>query len=183
MLFSFPFFLSFCLFRAAPMAYAGSQTRGLIGAVAASLHHSLWQCRILNPLSEARDWTCNLVVPSQIHFCCITRGTPSAVNFSIAPHMDIFHTILTFQFILNSFPLESCRPNLAYSHVDHGIFCVKCIKTASLTGACDFQSSSSGYFWNNSLIDMYFCILLSFIYFLLACVFTNSLEFLGLTTI
>ena len=28
------------------------------------LHHSSWQCQILNPLSEARDWTCILVDPS-----------------------------------------------------------------------------------------------------------------------
>ena len=33
-----PFF--FCLFRAAPSAHAGSQARGLIGAIAAGLHHS-----------------------------------------------------------------------------------------------------------------------------------------------
>ena len=33
-------FLFFYLFRATPEAYSGSQTRGLIGAVAASLHHS-----------------------------------------------------------------------------------------------------------------------------------------------
>ena len=41
-LFSFFFFLfwPFCLLRAAPMAYGGSQARGLIGAVAARLHHS-----------------------------------------------------------------------------------------------------------------------------------------------
>ena len=36
----FFFFLSFCLFRAALEAYGGSQARGLIGAVAASLRHS-----------------------------------------------------------------------------------------------------------------------------------------------
>ena len=29
------------------------------------LHHSSWQCRILNPLSETRDQTRNLLVPSQ----------------------------------------------------------------------------------------------------------------------
>ena len=29
-----------CVFRAAPAAYGGSQFRGRIGAVAASLHHS-----------------------------------------------------------------------------------------------------------------------------------------------
>ena len=39
----FLIFLLFCLFafsRAAPMAYGGSQARGLIGAAAASLHQS-----------------------------------------------------------------------------------------------------------------------------------------------
>ena len=34
------FFLSFYLFRAAPSTYGGSQARGLIGTVVASLHHS-----------------------------------------------------------------------------------------------------------------------------------------------
>ena len=33
-------FLSFLLFKAAPMAYGSSQARGRIGAAAASLHHS-----------------------------------------------------------------------------------------------------------------------------------------------
>ena len=32
------------------------------------LHHSSGQCRILNPLSEARDGTLNLIVTSRIHF-------------------------------------------------------------------------------------------------------------------
>ena len=36
----FFFFWSFCLFKAAPTAYGSSQARGLIGAVASSLHHS-----------------------------------------------------------------------------------------------------------------------------------------------
>ena len=34
------YFLFFCLFRAAPAEYEGSQARGQIRAVAASLHHS-----------------------------------------------------------------------------------------------------------------------------------------------
>ena len=58
---------------AAPMAYGGSQARGLTRAEAADLrhshsnagsqprlrdlHHSSYQCWILNPLSEARDQT------------------------------------------------------------------------------------------------------------------------------
>ena len=36
----FYFILSFCLFRAAPKAYGGSQARGPIGATGASLPHS-----------------------------------------------------------------------------------------------------------------------------------------------
>ena len=36
----FFFFCLFCLLGAASTAYGGSQARGLIGAVAASLHHS-----------------------------------------------------------------------------------------------------------------------------------------------
>ena len=63
----------FCIFRAMPIAYRGSQAKGRIGAVATSLHHShtatpdpshvcnlhhsSWQCRILNPLDEARART------------------------------------------------------------------------------------------------------------------------------
>ena len=39
-LFLFVFFLSFCLERAAPAAYGGSQARGLIGAVATGLRQS-----------------------------------------------------------------------------------------------------------------------------------------------
>ena len=72
-------------------AYGGSQARGPIGTVAAGLaratatrdrnrvfdlHHSSWQCRILNPMSKAGDWTHNHMVPSQICFCCATTGTP-----------------------------------------------------------------------------------------------------------
>ena len=41
-----------------------------------SLHHRLQQHRILNRLSETRDRTCNLIVPSWTHFCCTMTGTP-----------------------------------------------------------------------------------------------------------
>ena len=65
-------FIYFHLFRATPMIFGGSQARGRIGAVAASLHHSHnnvgpephlqytpqpWQCWILKPRSKARDRT------------------------------------------------------------------------------------------------------------------------------
>ena len=73
------------------MEYGSSQARGLIEAVAATyatatatwdpshvcdLHHSSGQCWILNTLSEARDRTCNLMVPCWICFCCASTGTP-----------------------------------------------------------------------------------------------------------
>ena len=38
------------------------------------LHHSPWQCWILNPLSEAKDWTHDIMPPSRIHFCCAMTG-------------------------------------------------------------------------------------------------------------
>ena len=41
------------------------------------LHHSSQQC--LNPQSEARDQTCNLMVPSQIRLHWITTGTPNVL--------------------------------------------------------------------------------------------------------
>ena len=73
----------FRLFRAAPVAYGGSQARGPIRAIArpqataiatpdpsriCDLHHSSQQWQILNPLSEARDRIRNLMVPSRICF-------------------------------------------------------------------------------------------------------------------
>ena len=72
MLFFFFFFclLSFVLLRAEPAARGGSQTRGPIGAVAAGLPHSSQHPRILNSLSDARDGTRNLMVPSRIRFLC-----------------------------------------------------------------------------------------------------------------
>ena len=39
------------------------------------LHHSLQQRQILNPLSEARDWIHNLMVPGWIHFQSAMLGT------------------------------------------------------------------------------------------------------------
>ena len=41
-----------------------------------NLHHSSWQCWILNPLSEARNRTLNLMVPNGICFRCTKMETP-----------------------------------------------------------------------------------------------------------
>ena len=43
------------------------------------LHHSSGQHWILNPLSKARDRTCNLMVPSWICFCCTMTGILSYI--------------------------------------------------------------------------------------------------------
>ena len=65
----FFFFLFFwLLFRAAPVAYGGFLARGLIGAVAASLHHSSRQRQFSGPLSKARDRTYILMDACQICF-------------------------------------------------------------------------------------------------------------------
>ena len=40
-----------------------------------NLHYSSWQRQTFNPLSEATDQTCSLMVPSQIHFHCATTIT------------------------------------------------------------------------------------------------------------
>ena len=77
------------LFRAAPVAYGGSQARGQIGATDASLHHSHSNfgsephlqptpqlTATLGPLNKARDQTRNLMVPSWICFHCAIMGTP-----------------------------------------------------------------------------------------------------------
>ena len=96
LLFIYLFF--FCLFRAAPTAYGSSHARGLIGAAAATatatqdasrvcdLHHSSRQCRILNPLTEARNWTHHLMIPSRISFHCATTGTPASLTVTHVPH-------------------------------------------------------------------------------------------------
>ena len=68
-IFYFKFFFFFGLFRATPMAYGSFQARGQIGAITVSLHHSLWQCRILNPLSEAREGTCTLKDIGSFCYC------------------------------------------------------------------------------------------------------------------
>ena len=54
-----------------------------------NLHQSSWQCQILNPLSEAKDWTLNLMVTDQIHFRCATKGTPSMTSYWSEARYDL----------------------------------------------------------------------------------------------
>ena len=48
-----------------------------------NLDHSLWQRWILNPLSEARYWTCRLMDTGSVHYCWAMTGTPPIVILSI----------------------------------------------------------------------------------------------------
>ena len=98
-----PLFFFFLVFRASLEAYGGPQARGQIGDTAASLqhiaaamramsgvcelHHNSRQCGILNPLREPRDWTCNLMVPGWICFCCAMTGTPGSTFFFVRKKM------------------------------------------------------------------------------------------------
>ena len=92
----------FWLFRASPEAYGDSQARGRRGAVAAGLHHShsnagselhlrptpqlMAMPDPYNPLSEGRDGTGNLMVPSGIPFHCATMGTPLSILINSGIH-------------------------------------------------------------------------------------------------
>ena len=53
------------------------------------------QRQILNPPSEARDWTCNLMVPSWTRFCYNTMGTPSLLYFLDSAY-KWYHTVFVF---------------------------------------------------------------------------------------
>ena len=59
-----------------PLAYATATAIWDLSHVC-NLHCSSWHHWILNPLSEARDGTLNLMVPSWIHFRYSARGTPT----------------------------------------------------------------------------------------------------------
>ena len=53
------------------------------------LHHSSWQCQILNPLSEAGDGTHILVETSWVCYCRAIAGTPlSPVPLDAAVRLD-----------------------------------------------------------------------------------------------
>ena len=50
--------------------------QGQIGTAAASLHHNLQQCWILNPLSKVKDQTLILMDTDQFHYHWATMGNP-----------------------------------------------------------------------------------------------------------
>ena len=72
------------------------------------LHHSSWQFRILNPLSEARDRTIVLMDTSQICFCWARMGTPKFKFFILAQGSTQSNLYLPLQ--LNFLPLFPLTP-------------------------------------------------------------------------
>ena len=81
-----------------PPAYATATATQDLSRICNS-HHSSWQCRILDPLSEARDRTYNLMVTSWICFCCATAGTPHLVFCSACTNLQShqqFTKVLSF---------------------------------------------------------------------------------------
>ena len=88
-----PFFF---LCRATPTPYGGYQAKGQIGVTDAGLHHSSQQQWILNPLSKARDRTCNLMISSRICCHCTTTGT--SVCFLISMVVAYFLPVLLLLF-------------------------------------------------------------------------------------
>ena len=94
------FVFLFLIFRAILVAYWSSQARGSnesgsrwpqqCGIQALwDLHHSSWQCWILNSLSEARDWTHVLMDTSWVHYHWATVGTPGATVFKYLKVLNI----------------------------------------------------------------------------------------------
>ena len=54
------------------------------------------QCQILSPLNEARDRSCNLMDPSQIHFRCAMMGPPSLLFF-LLHWLKVYQVCWSFQ--------------------------------------------------------------------------------------
>ena len=54
-------------------------------------HRSSWQLRVLNTLSEARDWTRILVDTSRIHFFCATVGSPYLLLYTFLYFFQNFY--------------------------------------------------------------------------------------------
>ena len=65
-------------------------------------HHSSWQSQLLNPLSEARDRTCNLMNASQVHFHWAMTGTPvtGIINVLSLGKFDYYNMISFSIFII-----------------------------------------------------------------------------------
>ena len=82
-----------------------------------NLHHRSRQPRNLNPLREAGDGTRNPVVPSQIHFCCTTLGTPQDLLVTGTLYLLTFSPFSPLPF---TFSLFTSPPASSYTHTTTG---------------------------------------------------------------
>ena len=80
------FWFVFLFLRVIPAAFGGSQPQLPASATATAtwdlslvcdLYHSTWQHQILDPPSEARNWTLILMDTSWVHLRYFTMGTPT----------------------------------------------------------------------------------------------------------
>ena len=82
--------------------------------------HSSQQCRVLHPLSEARDRTHDLMVTSRICFPCATTGTPFFFFFFLKLSLKVlksFQPIITRVYALSfhvTRPPVHYRQNIMY---------------------------------------------------------------------
>ena len=124
-------------FRAAPMAYGSSHSRGRIGAIAVTetqdpgfncnLHWSSQQLQIVNPLSKARDQTHWVFMnTSQLHNPLSHKGnswfqklnTANAMSnaFSIQLGGSLWYNVLTMEVFVKPFVSWLCKC-YTYSHI------------------------------------------------------------------
>ena len=110
----------FCLFRAAPVAYGGSQAKGQIRAAAADLRHShsnagskprlkpipqLMAMWIPNPRIVAKDQTHILMNTSWICFHCTTMGIPKGHFFTLISRVPSWPKFSSWAFLQFSYSL------------------------------------------------------------------------------
>ena len=152
-------FLSFFLFFFFRVTHGGSQATAMpdLSHICDPYHNS-WQCQILNPLNDARDQTCVLMDPSQIHFCCATMGTPPNVSyyewgwayFPVSTNVSKFTALAHFSAGLLEFFLSSSERS----------FLIKKISPLPVTWATNIFSH-----------ELYFTLFMAFFFFCYAEVF------------
>ena len=151
--------LLFCLlvlFRAVLVEYGSSQARDWIGARAASLHHSSQQCRILTPLSKARDQTCLLM---DIRF--VTAESQWELQYFILFDATVKRFVFSISFLncllivfrnRNEFCILIIHPELCWIHplalINFcGFFRIFYIEDFPYIGLCVKRSLLSFPFW------------------------------------
>ena len=102
-----------------------------------NLHHSSKQHWILNPLSKARDWNHNLMVPSWIRFHCAMMGTPGSLLISF------------FYMWLYSFPSTTYWRGCLFSIVYSCLLCHRLVDCRCVGLVLGFLSCDT---------DLFFCL-------------------------